>query len=163
MRRWLFALSLCLVPSWAVAQSVPTLQPFQATGLSMPYTTGTVTVGGLQQVINAGSVTLTDNQNNCSAPQFPACNFVYWAGSGVTLSTTTSPQVAFAPGTAIVGFVPTTGGVVGSAVYFSQAGNMSDNLIPAGVIVGSTGFRLPLCNLLLKTNCQVATTSLSGY
>src|SRR5712692_7162576 len=78
----------------------PTLQAFAATGLSMPYTTGTVTVGGFQQVLVSGTIVLTDNQNDCYAPQFAACNIVYWPGSGSVLLSTTSPLVAFTLGNA---------------------------------------------------------------
>ena len=154
----------------AHAQSIPTLQAFQATGLSMPYTAGTVTVGGTQLSIPLGAVVLTDNQTSCTAPQFMACNFVYWNGINTSLSVTTSPSLAFAAGNAILGFVTTNGGVIQAVTYFSQAGNMSDNLIPAGVTLGGPGgIRQPVCNALttrtytLYSGCQLPTGSLSGY
>ena len=171
MRRLFLLLAVLLTPSLAWAQGYttpPTLQAFQTTNLTLPYTAGLVTVGGSQQQINAGTVTLANNQTRCLSPQYAACNFVYWAGIGVALSTTTSPQTAFAAGNAIVGFVTTAGTTITNVVYFSQAANVSDNLVPAGVALGgNSGLRLSLCNAIraysLYSGCQITTGSLSGY
>lgn len=158
-------IGLLVLASVAGAQpysSPPTLQAFQATGLSMPYTAGIVQVGGTQQVIQLGAVTLTDNMGSCTAPQYAQCNLVYWNGNSTTLSVTLVPQVAFSPGNAIVGFVTTNGGAIVNVVTFSQASMLNDNLVPTGTMIGG-GLRLPICNAILKQGCQPSLGSLNGY
>lgn len=166
----LVTLALLLTGQRVSAQAYstpPTLQAFQAgvttaTTLTLPYTIGIVQVGGAQQIIQPGSVALTDNMYACNAPQYAACNFIYWSGVGTGLLTTTSPQTAFAAGNAIVGFVTTTGGVIVNVVTFFQATELSDNLLPINVSPSNGGLRLPVCNALLKQGCQAPLGSLSG-
>ncbi len=140
----------------------PTLQAYLATGLTLPYTIGTVYNGGFAQTIQPGNVTLTDNMTNCRAPQYAACNLVYWNGSSTALSITTSPTVAFSSGTAIIGFVTTSGGAIVNIVSFAQASQGSGNLVPAGTPTTS-GLRLPICNAIINQGCQGAVKSLNGY
>lgn len=136
----------------------PTLRVFAATGLSLPYTVGTVTVGGFQQNINAGSVTVADNQSDCTAPQFVSCNLIYWPGSGVTLLSTTLPLTAFASGNVVVGYVTSANAVVVAVV----TPNLTLSL-PAGIALPTVGLRLPICNSLIMQGCQAGTKTLSGY
>lgn len=164
MKRIIFVLlvGLLLVAERVSAQTPPysgppILQP--ATGLTQPYTIGTVTVGGFQAIVQAGSLTLTDNQYSCGAPQFAACNIVYWnSTSPSTLSVTSTPSVAFAVGNAALWYVTTVGGLVTNVVAWSQVPD-----VPPGIAVSTSGFRLPLCNALLKQGCQASSGSLSGY
>lgn len=174
MRRLvLFVVGLTLIVSVpARAQVVtppystpPTMQAFQATGLSMPYTIGIGTVGGSQLVIPAGTLTLTDNQYSCAAPQFPACNIVYWPGVGTTLLVTSLPQTAFLTGTSVVAYITTSGGAITGVT--TAAATLQ---IPGGVPVlgwynaaNTGGLRLPICNSLVKAGCQANSGSLSGY
>ncbi len=147
----------------------PTVQAFAATGLSLPYTQGAGTIGGMQQYIPSGTVTLVDNQFSCIAPQFAACNIVYWPGAGQVLLSTTIPAVAFAAGTSVIDFITTGGGAI--------LGVTSASLgipVPAGVPIPQwfnpsasgalpTGIRLPVCNSLIRVGCQVSAGTLSGY
>lgn len=163
MRRILLVLALLLAPVVASAQGYsgpPVMQAFQATGLSMPYTPGAITVGGYQQTVAAGSVTLFDNQvGPCAAPQFANCNIVYWNG-GTTLAVTTSPNVAFAPGTMPIAYITTGGGAILTVV----TSNLSMNAPDGAVIPPTVGLRLPVCNALLKQGCQQPLFgSLNGY
>ena len=147
----------------------PVVQAFAATGLSMPYTQGAGTIGGYQQYIPAGSVVLTDNQYSCIAPQFAACNIIYWPGFGQVLLATTLPAAAFAAGTTVIDFITTGGGIITGVTSASQG-----IPVPAGVPIPQwfnpsasgalpTGLRLPVCNSLLRSGCQVNAGTLSGY
>jgi hypothetical protein len=162
MKRLLLAVGLVwLATGEGLAQPYGGLPVLRAptTGLTLTYATGTVTVGGWQTVLPLGSITVADNRYSCSAPQFAACNLIYWAGTGTALLTTTDPTVAFTPGMAVVAYVTTRGGVVVNIVYPPT----STQLVPAGVVTSSGAMRLPLCNSLLTQGCQAATKSLSGY
>ena len=148
----------------ALAQTPPYGTPpilrAPASGMVMTYTIGTITVGGWQIIIPAGSVTILDNEYSCNAPPYPACNSIYWAGPGLSLSSTTDPRVAFSPGVAAIGFVTTKGGVVQNIVYRPT----STQMVPPSLVGATIGLRLPICNAVLKTSCQVAIQgSLSGY
>jgi hypothetical protein len=162
MRRLILIAVLVLgLPLGALAQGYttpPTLQAFQATGLTLPYTAGIATSAGLQQTILAGSVVLTDNQGQCNPPQFAACNFVYWPGSGTILLNTTLPATASVPGAQVIGYVTTAGGKITNIV----TGNTTYN-VPDGVPIPPGGMRLPVCNALITKFCQASTGSLSGY
>jgi hypothetical protein len=147
----------------------PVIQAFAATGLLTPYTQGAGTIGGMQQYIPAGTLLLTDNQYSCIAPQFAACNIVYWPGFGQTLLTTTIPAVAFNAGTTVIDFITTAGGLITSVTSASQGVPA-----PAGVPIPQwfnpvvsgalpTGLKLPVCNQILRVGCQVGAATLSGY
>ena len=82
-----------------------------ASGLVVTYTAGTVSSGGLQTAITGSTVTVSNTQTDCSAPNYASCNFVYW-NSGSSLATTTSITTAFAPGNVIIAYVTATGGNV---------------------------------------------------
>lgn len=141
----------------------PVLNPSNAavsTPLTVPYNPGTVTLGGFQINIPAGSVVLADNQNACGAPQFAACNIVYWSASAPTvMSVTQSYLTAAAPGNSVVWFISTQGGAVTSMVgnnltYDNSTGTGSPGLVPLQ----------PLCNAVQTLRCSAPRAgSLSGF
>lgn len=88
----------------------PILTKNASTGLQVNYAAGRIAVGGLVTPINAGNVTVADNQSNCQWPTFSSCNFIYWNGAGTALFTTTTYATAYAPGNVVVGFVTSSGG-----------------------------------------------------
>jgi hypothetical protein len=143
----------------------PVLNPSAAapaTPLLVPYTAGTITSGGYQVNIPLGTIQLIDNQYACGAPQFAACNFIYWTPGASTLLVTNVPLIAFQNGNAVLWFISTFGGTVTNMVAWSQAADTPAGIAVTGV--ASTGLRAPICNALLQQACQPAVRgSLSGY
>jgi hypothetical protein len=171
MKRLLLAAVLGLAgisPLWAQGYSFPpVLQPFQSapgTPLVVPYSAGTITVGGFQTALPVGSITLADNQSNCGAPQFAACNIIYWTPTAPTvLSVTSNPSVAFSSGNTVVDYVTTMGGTVSSVVVAS----LTLEGTPGSQVGFATGGSslLPICNpvILGFLKCQPRNQTLSGY
>ena len=91
-----------------------------ATGLGITYGSGTVFYGGGSQAITGSTLTATDAMTDCTAPGYASCNFVYWAGSGGSLSITTTTLTAFKPTNVVVAFCTTTGGNVSACVPASR-------------------------------------------
>ena len=170
MRRILLLLAACLlgIATGVFAQGYttpPVLNPSNAsvsTPLVVPYSAGQITVGGYQQQIPLGTVTLIDNQYACGAPQFAACNFIYWSPGTAILQATNVSRVAFTLGNVVFWYVTTAAGAVTGVV----AWNLSPDM-PAGMAsstnLSATGMRGPICNALLQQGCQASTGSLSGY
>lgn len=151
-------------PSVAAAQTTPVYSAMPTlrqpdTGLVITYNVGAATLGGFQQVIQSGSITVADNKQNCQMPQFVSCNIVYWPGTGTTLATTLYPATAFQAGNVVAGYVTTYNGNV-TGVYTPA---LTSQLPPGMAVTNSVGLRLPLCNAVLKKNCQAAVNTLSGY
>ena len=76
---------------------------------ALNYTAGSINNGGHAQAIAAGSVNVATNAS-CAAPSFSACNFVYWPGSGSSLSITSTLGTAISSGNVLVVMVETDGG-----------------------------------------------------
>lgn len=88
--------------------AVPNVSAAAGTSLDVTYTAGTVTVGGAQNSITAGTTSLAASQTSCAAPAYTACNFVYWPGSGTAITDTTTFATAFAEGNVVIAFCTTT-------------------------------------------------------
>jgi hypothetical protein len=95
---------------YSFAAPYPNVAAHAVTGLQVDYSGGAIVSGGLVTTITGSNVTATNSLTNCQAPLYPSCNFVYWPGSGASLSLTTSAATAYAAGNVVVAFVTTTGG-----------------------------------------------------
>ena len=82
------------------------------------YGAGLITVGVTTTQIIAGTVTLSGGAlNNCAPPAYSSCGFIYWPGSGSSLSFTTNFNVADAAGDVIVTLMTTNASNVPVAAY----------------------------------------------
>ena len=149
--------SLMATLAWGQGYTRPPTPVLPASGLTVLYSDGTVTSGGRQLTINAGSLILTNNMTNCAAPQFIACNIVYWDGHSASLSVTTDPPTAFAVGQTVVGFMTTSGGNV---VSFVGAAASYEGLPGAPTI--NFGLPLATCNPVRRINCVPCTRGTLG-
>jgi len=84
---------------------------------------GTINNGGNSIAVAAGSVNPTDAQNDCAAPSFSACNFIYADNAGSVASTTTL-ATAVASGNTLLALVETTAAVVTNIVLPQQSGTL---------------------------------------
>lgn len=89
------------------AFALPYVAPLSTTA-TQAYTQGVIVQGATSTNIPAGTVTLSGGAlSNCAPPAYSSCGFIYWPGSGTTLSFSTSFLTADAPGNVIVAALTT--------------------------------------------------------
>lgn len=77
-----------------------------AVATNVYWTAGTINNGGDSLAVAAGSAALNANQNDCAAPTFTACNFVYANNAG-TVAVTTTLGTAVASGNTLLAMIET--------------------------------------------------------
>jgi hypothetical protein len=94
------------------------------------YGAGVVTIGVTQTQIAPGNVTLSGGAlSNCAPPAYSSCGFIYWPGSGSSLSFTNSFNTADAAGNVIVTLMTTNASNVPVAAFpFSGQSEISPQL-----------------------------------
>ena len=89
------------------------------------WTAGTINNGGDSVAVAAGSADLTTNMNDCSAPGYAACNFVYSDNAG-TVAVTTTMATALAAGNTLLAFAETgaADAILANLVLPQQSGTL---------------------------------------
>ncbi len=130
-------------------------------GLTLNYTSGTIINGGETQAITGATLSMADNQTNCTQPSFSSCNIIYWT-SGGSLSVTQTLATATATSNVVVGYVKTSAGAITKVTHansnipfpngIGQTAAFTSAPVPnaaAGVAVGSNA--LPFSSLFIGT------------
>lgn len=133
-----------------------------ASGLTVTYTNGSVTSGGLVTAITGSTVLVSNTQTDCSAPAYASCNFVYW-NTGASLATTTAVATAFAPGNVIVAYVTASGGNVTAVTPASWApANTATTQTPGGTTNTAGAYWVPPGNCWYSVATGTLTTPTFG-
>ena len=82
------------------------LVTIRQSGLTVDYVSGTL-YNGTDHSITGSTLVATDAMNNCTPPSYGSCNFIYWPGSGSSLSVTTSIATATTAGNIVLGTLTT--------------------------------------------------------